>query len=85
MRLKRIHRGEAASSNGLETIGIYAAGVVAANFARIPTETLNQLTLTYLASRLVYNVSTQREIIFSHFVLFPLVSRVSRQSLLLDI
>jgi uncharacterized MAPEG superfamily protein len=53
--LRRIQRGEAACANGLETIGIYAAGVVAANVAGVPKDTLNVMTLGYVASRVVYN------------------------------
>ncbi|KAK4456047.1 hypothetical protein QBC34DRAFT_388738 [Podospora aff. communis PSN243] len=53
--LRRIQRGEAASANGLETIGLYAAGVVAANVAGVPKNTLNAMTLGYVASRVVYN------------------------------
>lgn len=47
-------RAKAAADNGLETLGFYAAAVVAANFAGLETRTLNQLSLTYAASRLVY-------------------------------
>lgn len=54
-QLGRILRAKAASSNGLETIGLYAAGVVAANAAKVPVETLNKLSLFYLGSRVVYN------------------------------
>jgi uncharacterized MAPEG superfamily protein len=52
---RRVSRGEAASSNGFETLGFYAAAVVAANLARVPTSTVNNLTLGYLASRFAYN------------------------------
>jgi len=34
---------------------LYAAAVVAANSAQVPTEKLNKLTLTYIVSRAVYN------------------------------
>ena len=54
--MNRILRAKAATSNGLETIGLYAAGVVAANAAKVPVSTLNKLSLFYLGSRLVYNV-----------------------------
>ncbi|KAK3399332.1 hypothetical protein B0T20DRAFT_409879 [Sordaria brevicollis] len=54
-QLNRILRAKAASSNGLETIGLFAAGVVAANAAKVPVDTLNKLSLFYLGSRAVYN------------------------------
>ncbi|KAK0646530.1 hypothetical protein B0T16DRAFT_353016 [Cercophora newfieldiana] len=54
-RLRRIQRAESASANAWETIGLYAAGVVAANLAGVPKESLNTLTLGYVASRVVYN------------------------------
>ena len=55
-QINRILRAKAASSNGLETIGLYAAGVAAANAAKVPVETLNKISLFYLGSRLVYNL-----------------------------
>ncbi|KAK3951692.1 hypothetical protein QBC32DRAFT_343338 [Pseudoneurospora amorphoporcata] len=54
-QLNRILRAKAAADNGLETIGLYAAGVVAANAAKMPVDTLNKLSSFYLVSRLVYN------------------------------
>ncbi|KAK3357306.1 hypothetical protein B0T25DRAFT_538820 [Lasiosphaeria hispida] len=53
--LRRISRAKAASANGFETLGLYAAGVVAANVAQVETEAVNKLALTYLVSRAVYN------------------------------
>lgn len=49
-------RAEAAMSNGLENIGLYAAAVTAGNAAGLSTKALNGLSLGYLASRVVYNV-----------------------------
>lgn len=50
----RILRAQGASDNGFETIGLYAAAVVAANAAKIDTELLNLLTLGYIASRVIF-------------------------------
>ncbi|KAL0473094.1 hypothetical protein QR685DRAFT_515792 [Neurospora intermedia] len=55
-QVNRILRAKAAANNGLETIGLYAAGVVAANAAKLPVETVNKLSLFYLGTRLVYNL-----------------------------
>ncbi|KAK4044740.1 hypothetical protein C8A01DRAFT_42642 [Parachaetomium inaequale] len=52
--LHRISRAKAASANGFETLGLYAAAVVAGNAAGVAAERLNQLTLAYLLSRAVY-------------------------------
>ncbi|KUI62646.1 hypothetical protein VP1G_09761 [Cytospora mali] len=51
----RIQRGEAAMTNGFESLGAYAGGVAAAAAAGVPAKTLNYLSAAYLASRLVYN------------------------------
>ncbi|KAH8909909.1 hypothetical protein BR93DRAFT_426242 [Coniochaeta sp. PMI_546] len=51
----RILRARAAHANANETIGLYAAAVVAANVAGVEAKTVNYLTLAYLASRIVYN------------------------------
>ncbi|OIW33532.1 hypothetical protein CONLIGDRAFT_181326 [Coniochaeta ligniaria NRRL 30616] len=51
----RILRARAAHANGNETIGLYAAAVVAANVAGVEAETVNYLALGYVASRIVYN------------------------------
>ncbi|KAK1769234.1 hypothetical protein QBC33DRAFT_557284 [Phialemonium atrogriseum] len=53
--VRRIQRARAAAANGLETIGLYAAAIVAANTQGVPTRKLNLLSLGYLASRVVYN------------------------------
>jgi uncharacterized MAPEG superfamily protein len=53
---RRICRARAATANGFETVGIYAAGVVAANLAGVPTKALNYISLSYLASRVAYNL-----------------------------
>ncbi|KAI1451495.1 hypothetical protein F4805DRAFT_95550 [Annulohypoxylon moriforme] len=50
----RLQRAEAASANGFETLGFYAAAVTAGNTAGLSAETLNNLTLGYLASRVFY-------------------------------
>ncbi|KAF7545485.1 hypothetical protein G7Z17_g9127 [Cylindrodendrum hubeiense] len=48
-------RAKAASANGFETLGFYAAAVVAANVAGVDAPTLNVLTLGYIISRIFYN------------------------------
>ncbi|GAB0131670.1 hypothetical protein EsDP_00000132 [Epichloe bromicola] len=53
-RQQRLLRAQNASENGFESIGIYAAGVIAANQAGLSASTVNALTLGYLASRLAY-------------------------------
>ncbi|RKL01888.1 hypothetical protein BFJ68_g12123 [Fusarium oxysporum] len=50
-------RAKAATENGLETIGCYAAGILAANFAAVPAPTINILGLGYVVSRLLYNIA----------------------------
>jgi uncharacterized MAPEG superfamily protein len=68
-------RAEAATANGFETLGLFAGGVVAANIAGVPVDTINVLTLSYLASRCVYlvvyiwlqenrNISTLRTLVW---------------------
>lgn len=42
-------------ANGFETLGMYSAGIVAAAITGVPAETLNYLSLAYLASRVGYN------------------------------
>jgi len=56
----RIVRAEAATQNGMETLGFYAAAVVAANAVGLDAGTLNTLTYGYLASRLMYNLAYVR-------------------------
>lgn len=51
----RIHRAEAATANGLETLGMYAGGIAAAAGAGVPAETVSWLGAGYLASRVVFN------------------------------
>ncbi|KAJ3496962.1 hypothetical protein NLG97_g2269 [Lecanicillium saksenae] len=51
---QRVIRAKAASSNGFETIGLYAAAVVAANHAGVDISSLNRLTVGYTISRFVY-------------------------------
>ncbi|KAK4458044.1 hypothetical protein QBC42DRAFT_277677 [Cladorrhinum samala] len=53
--LNRINRAKAASANGFETLGLYAAAVVAANSAKIDLVKLNKLTIGYIISRAAYN------------------------------
>lgn len=48
-------RCEAASANGQETLSMFIASVLAANYAGVPVETINQLAAAYLVSRAVYN------------------------------
>ncbi|KAH7111480.1 hypothetical protein B0J13DRAFT_660002 [Dactylonectria estremocensis] len=55
--LGKILRARGAHQNGNETIGLYAAGVVAANLAGVDKHALNKLSLAYLATRLFYNYS----------------------------
>ncbi|KAK0630698.1 hypothetical protein B0T17DRAFT_529067 [Bombardia bombarda] len=55
VKFKRIIRAKAAANNGFETIGLYAAAVVAANVAGVPVQSINQLALLHLATRAVYN------------------------------
>lgn len=50
----RIARAQAASDNGFETIGLYAAAVVAANQAGVETTLLNRLSIGYAISRFAY-------------------------------
>ncbi|KAK4137791.1 hypothetical protein BT67DRAFT_415526 [Trichocladium antarcticum] len=53
---KRIGRAKAAAANGFETLGLYAASVVAGNVAGVATGRLNALTAAYLLSRALYNL-----------------------------
>ncbi|KAK3987939.1 hypothetical protein QBC44DRAFT_360424 [Cladorrhinum sp. PSN332] len=54
--LKRINRAKAASANGFETLGLYAAAVVAANSTQVDLVKLNKLTIGYVISRAAYNL-----------------------------
>ncbi|KAI0508299.1 hypothetical protein F5B22DRAFT_425643 [Xylaria bambusicola] len=51
----QILRAEAATSNGLEGLPIFAAAVVAGNSAGLSPLALNALSVGYIASRIVYN------------------------------
>ena len=50
-----IHRCEGAQTNGFENIGLFAAAVLAGNFAGLPAPTLNLLSGGYVVSRVLYN------------------------------
>ncbi|KAM0559660.1 hypothetical protein ACHAPJ_004184 [Fusarium lateritium] len=50
-------RAKSCTENGFETLGFYASGIVAANFAGVPTPSLNTLGLGYVVSRLAYNIA----------------------------
>jgi len=52
----RIIRAEGAQQNGFENVGLFAAGVVAANFAGVPAGTMNALSGGYVVSRILYNL-----------------------------
>ncbi|KAF4955032.1 hypothetical protein FGADI_4871 [Fusarium gaditjirri] len=66
-------RSKAATENGLETIGCYAAGILAANFAAVPAPTINILGLGYVdIPRLSRKVFTQvRHKSVTTFNMFP--------------
>ena len=51
-----ISRAHAATANGLESLGFYAAAVVAANTAGVAVADINALTLGYVGCRLGYNI-----------------------------
>jgi uncharacterized MAPEG superfamily protein len=51
----RILRAEAAQSNGFETLGVFAAAVVAGNAAGLSPGRLNGLSIGYVFTRFVYN------------------------------
>ncbi|KAI1116953.1 hypothetical protein F5Y14DRAFT_404283 [Nemania sp. NC0429] len=53
----KILRCEAAAANGAETLNLFVASVIAANYAGVPVETINKLTGLYLATRVAYNVT----------------------------
>ncbi|KAI1488327.1 hypothetical protein F5X96DRAFT_646180 [Biscogniauxia mediterranea] len=50
----RIQRAEASMSNAFESLGLFAAAVVAANVEGVELWTLNVLCYSYLASRVFY-------------------------------
>jgi uncharacterized MAPEG superfamily protein len=51
----RILRAESAQANGFETLGLFAAAVVAGNAAGLSPTRLNGLSIGYVISRVVYN------------------------------
>ena len=51
----RIIRAESAQANGFENLGFFAAAVVAGNMAGLSNQTMNLLSGSYLATRLLYN------------------------------
>ncbi|TPX10818.1 uncharacterized protein E0L32_008207 [Thyridium curvatum] len=53
----KIERAKAANANACETLGYYAAAVVAAVTAGVATRTVNLHCAAYLASRVLYNVA----------------------------
>ncbi|KAH8820650.1 hypothetical protein F5884DRAFT_849903 [Xylogone sp. PMI_703] len=53
---ERILRHEAAHANNMENLGFFATAVLAGNFAGLPDETLNALSIGYLVSRAIYNI-----------------------------
>ncbi|KAG5936133.1 hypothetical protein E4U53_000283 [Claviceps sorghi] len=53
-RQERLLRAKGASDNGFESLGLYAAGVVAANQAGVAAGTVNALSLGYLVCRVAY-------------------------------
>jgi uncharacterized MAPEG superfamily protein len=52
----KIIRAEGAQQNGFENLGLFAAAVLAGNFAKLDHETLNWLSMGYLGSRIAYNL-----------------------------
>ncbi|POR37008.1 Membrane associated eicosanoid/glutathione metabolism-like domain protein [Tolypocladium paradoxum] len=56
-RKQRILRSEAASLNGFETLGFFAAGVAAANHAGLDAPTLNALSVGYVLLRAAFVLS----------------------------
>ncbi|KAJ2990363.1 hypothetical protein NUW58_g2988 [Xylaria curta] len=51
----KILRCEAAAANGQETLSLFVASLIAANYAGVPVETINTLAGAYLGSRVAYN------------------------------
>ncbi|KAG7570976.1 hypothetical protein FFLO_01070 [Filobasidium floriforme] len=52
---EKINRLAAIHTNGMENFPLFAAAVLAANFARLPTRLLNTFSLSYLASRILFS------------------------------
>ncbi|KAJ6446777.1 putative urea active transporter 1 [Purpureocillium lavendulum] len=57
LRKARILRLEGASVNGFETLGFFAAGVLAANHAGLAPAELNALSVGYLLARVAFVVA----------------------------
>lgn len=53
---QKIARAEAAQLNGYENVGFFAAAVVAANVTKVDLWWTNTMTITYLVSRVIYNI-----------------------------
>ncbi|PKS10018.1 hypothetical protein jhhlp_004643 [Lomentospora prolificans] len=53
----RIIRAKSASANAFETLGLYAAAVVAGNIAQLDKDTLNWLSSLYVISRVLYIIT----------------------------
>jgi uncharacterized MAPEG superfamily protein len=54
-KARRLIRCEAAHANNLESLEFFATAVLAGNFAGLPVQTLNALSVGYILSRIVYN------------------------------
>ncbi|KAF9875555.1 hypothetical protein CkaCkLH20_06936 [Colletotrichum karsti] len=52
----RIQRAQAAAQNGFESLGLYAAGVVAANVAGVDPRSVNLISFGYIGCRVLYNI-----------------------------
>ncbi|KAF8856334.1 hypothetical protein BDZ45DRAFT_625275 [Acephala macrosclerotiorum] len=50
-----ILRSEAAQTNGFENLPLISTAILAGNLAGLPSSTLNTLSLSYLATRVLYN------------------------------
>jgi len=53
---RTLERAEAAQFNGFENLGFFAAGVVAANLAKVDPWWVNVLSAGYLSSRALFNI-----------------------------
>lgn len=49
-------RAEAAQQNGFDSLPLFASAVGIASLARVPAQTVNNLSVAYLASRALYNI-----------------------------
>ena len=52
---KKYIRAEGAQLNGFENLPLFAAAIIAGNFAGVPAHELNRLAAGYLASRVLFN------------------------------